>query len=190
MNLLKHLALPDRTGSFTVGVCPVLGDGTGARAAAAIARVVAQASPHRIVLVEATRKASQLASAFGVPRSAPGLREMTLPPPRNRFDTIHRTDLDNLYLLPSGEFSGTTTVAHVEWVHRILASHFPGIVMELPPMGEWLRRPMLKQKGEIHRVPDAVILVAASGRVGSWAVKRAVRRLKDADATLLGSFLT
>jgi Mrp family chromosome partitioning ATPase len=60
-------------------------------------------------------------------------------------------------------------------------------VMELPPMGEWR---LLNRKPGAHHVPDAVILVARSGCVGSWAVRRAVRRLKDADAILLGSMLT
>jgi Mrp family chromosome partitioning ATPase len=56
--------------------------------------------------------------------------------------------------------------------------------MELPPMGE------LRARDFCHHIPNGVVLVAAPGRVGSWSVRRAVRRLKHAEANLVASCLT
>lgn len=189
VDVIRQLTEATRTGSFTLGVCPVLDDGMGAHAASVIARAAAaRTSDQRILLIETTRKTSVLSGEFGVARSAAGLQEMLLPPPLNRFDTIHRTTIPNLFLLPSGGFRKAKVACNldqVEWIHRMLIAHFPGIVMELPAMGELLGRPSTFT----HHLPDSVVLVAGFGSVGYRAVRRATSRLKTADANLAGSLL-
>jgi hypothetical protein len=124
---------------------------------------------------------------FGIAPTAPGLFEMLQPPPHNRFDTVYQTDHRNLFLLPAGGFGHRRdllpTSGQMEWVHRVMSPHFSGIVMELPPMGE------LRAREFCHHIPNAVILVAAPGRVGTWSVRRAIRRLQKAEANVVASFL-
>jgi Mrp family chromosome partitioning ATPase len=187
LDVVHRLSNPVSTSSFTLGVCPVHGGSTAAKLAAAIAAAAAQASKHKILLIETCRREPLLAGMFGIPPVAAGLYEMLLPPPDNRFDTIYPTGTRNLFVLPAGGFGHRRdfmpSSQQVEWIHRVLSPHFPGIVMELPPMGE------LRAREFCHHVPNAVVLVAAPGRVGTWSVRRAVRRLQRADANLVGSVL-
>ncbi len=187
-DVVHRLTNPVSTASFTLGVCPVHGGQTAAKLAAAIAAAAAQASRHKILLIEFTRRDPLLAGMFGIPPMAPGLFEMLQPPPNNRFDTIYPTELSNLFLLPAGGFGHRRdflpSAQQMEWIHRVTSPHFSGIVMELPPMGE------LRARDFCHHIPNGVVLVAAPGRVGSWSVRRAVRRLKHAEANLVASCLT
>lgn len=187
-DLVHRLSHPLRTGSFTVGICPVHDGRTAGKLAAAIAVAAAQASRHKVLLVESSRRGSLLGPMFGLDPDAAGLYEMLLPPPHNRFDTIHPTGHPNLFLLPSGNWDGhrasSPASIQVEWVHRVLSPHFNGIVMELPPMGE------LRAREFCHHIPNAVVLVAQPGRVGSWSVRRAVKRLQRRDANLVSSLLS
>ena len=163
------------------------GGKTAAKLAAAIAVAAAEAAPHKVLLIETTRRDPLLAGMFGISPMAPGLHEMLLPPPANRFDTIYPTDYPNLFVLPSGGFGKRRGIVpdskRMEWIHRITSPHFTGIVMELPAMGE------LRAQQFCHHIPNAVVLVAAPGRVGTWSVRRAVRRLHRAEANLVASAL-
>jgi Mrp family chromosome partitioning ATPase len=187
-DVVHRLSNPVSTISFTLGVCPVHSGQTAAKLGAAISAAAAQAGRHKILLIETSCRNPFLAGMFGIPPSAPGLYEMLLPPPNNRFDTIYPTSLRNLFLLPAGGLGQRRDFipSHVqmEWIHRVLAPHFAGIVMELPPMGE------LRARQFCHDIPNAVVLVAAPGRVGAWSVRRAVRRLQKADANLIGSVVS
>ncbi len=185
-DVVHRLTTPVSTTSFTLGVCPVHSGQTAAKLAAAIAAAAAQASSHKILLMEFSRRDPLLAGMFGIPPMAPGLFEMLAKPPNNRFDTIYPTKHKNLFLLPSGGFGHRRdympNAAQMEWIHRITSPHFSGVVMELPPMGE------MRAHEFCHHIPNAVVLVAAPGRVGAWSVRRAVRRLQRAEANLVGSF--
>ena len=187
-DVVHRLTHPVSTACFTLGVCPVRTGQTAARLAAAIAAAAAQASRHKILLMEFTRRDPLLAGMFGIPPMAPGLFEMLQPPPNNRFDTIYPTELPNLFLLPAGGFGHRRDFLpssdQMEWIHRVTSPHFTGIVMELPAMGE------LRARDFCHHIPNGVVLVAAPGRVGTWSVRRAVRRLKNAEANLVGSYLS
>ena len=186
-DVVRRLTVPVSTASFTVGVCPVHGGQTAARLAASIAATAAQASSHRILLIESIRQDPVMAGMFGIPPMAPGLHEMLADPPHNRFDTIYPTQYSNLFLLPAGGFGQRRNFKpssrQMEWIHRVTSPHFAGVVMELPPMGE------LRAREFCHHVPNAVVLVAASGRVGAWSVRRAVKRLQRAQANLVCSIL-
>jgi hypothetical protein len=72
------------------------------------------------------------------------------------------------------------TKPQMEWVHSVLSRHFQGMVIELPAMGE------LRARAFCSEIPNAVVLVSHAG-CGSWAVKRAVKRLRAADVNLVGS---
>ena len=187
-DVVHRLTAPVSTATFTLGVCPVRRGQTAARLSAAIAAAAAQASSNKVLLIEFTRRDPLLARLFGVPPQAPGLFEMLAKPPHNRFDTIYPTDLRNLFLLPAGGFGQRRDFLpnseQMEWVHRVTSAHFTGVVMELPPMGE------LRAHEFCHHIPNAVVLVAAPGRVGAWSVRRAVRRLHRAEANLVGTFLS
>lgn len=187
LDVVHRLSNPVSTTSFTLGVCPVHSGETAAKLAAAIAAAAAQASRHKILLIETCRRDPLLAGMFGIPPIAPGLYEMLQPPPNNRFDTIYPAGIGNLFVVPAGGFGQRRdfipSSVQMEWIHRVLSPHFPGIVMELPPMGE------LRAREFCHHIPNAVVLVAAPGRVGAWSVRRAVRRLHRADANLVGSVL-
>lgn len=187
-DVVQRLTTPVSTRSFTLGVCPVHSGQTAARLAAAIAVAAAQASARKILLIEFTRKDPIYASMFKIPPTSPGLYEMLAKPPENRFDTVYPTEHANLFVLPAGGYGHrrdfVPSAQHMEWIHRVTAPHFSGVVMELPPMGE------LRARDFCHQIPNAVILVAAPGRVGAWSVRRAVRRLQRAEANLVGSFLS
>jgi Mrp family chromosome partitioning ATPase len=70
----------------------------------------------------------------------------------------------------------------LEWVHAVLGCHFQGIVLDLPPMGE------LRARELCARLPNAIVLVSHPG-CGTWSIKRAVKRLRAADANLVASSL-
>ena len=186
-DVVQRLTTPVSTTTFTLGVCPVERGQTASKLAAAIAAAAAQASPNKILLIEFTRHDPLLARIFGIPPRAPGLFEMLAKPPHNRFDTIYPTERKNLFLLPAGGFGQRRDFMpnsqQMEWVHRVTSPHFSGVVMELPPMGE------LRAHDFCHHIPNAVVLVAAPGRVGAWSVRRAVRRLHRAEANLVGTLL-
>ena len=183
-DVVHRLATPVSSTTFTLGVCPVHSGQTAARLAAAIAAAAAQSGRHKILLIEFTRRDPLLAGMFGIPSRAPGLYEMLAKPPHNRFDTIYPTEHQNLFLLPAGGFGHRgdfmPNSQQMEWIHRVTSPHFSGVVMELPPMGE------LRARDFCHHIPNAVILVAAPGRVGAWSVRRAVRRLHRAEANVIG----
>ena len=187
-DVVHRLTTPVSTTCFTLGVCPVHTGHTAAKLAAAIAAAAAQSANHKILLIEFTRRDPLLAGMFGIPAAAPGLYEMLAKPPHNRFDTIYPTGHKNLFLLPAGGFGRRRDFmpnsGQMEWIHRVTAPHFAGVVMELPPMGE------LRAHEFCHHIPNAVVLVAAPGRVGAWSVRRAVRRLQRAEANLVGSLLS
>ena len=187
-DVVHRLTTPVSTTSFTLGICPVRKGPTAARLAAAIAVAAAQASRHKILLIEFSRRDPLLAGIFGIPPMAPGLFEMLAKPPNNRFDTIHPTQHGNLFLLPAGGFGHRRDFMpnsqQMEWIHRVTSPHFAGVVMELPPMGE------LRAREFCHHIPNAVILVAAPGSVGAWSVRRAVRRLQRAESNIVGSMLS
>jgi len=188
-DVVQRLTTPVSTQSFTLGICPVHSGQTAARLAAAIATAAAEASTHKILLIESSRRQPLLAGMFGIPPRAPGLFEMLDKPPNNRFDTIYPTQHKNLFLLPAGgsgrRWRATMPSAQqLEWIHHVTSPHFSGVVMELPPMGE------LRSHQFCHQIPNAVVLVSAPGRSGAWAVRRAVRRLRHAHANLVGSFLS
>ena len=187
-DIVHRLTTPVSTTSFTLGVCPVHNGQTAAKLAAAIAVAAAQSSPRKILLIEFSRRDPLLAGMFGIPPMAPGLFEMLAKPPHNRFDTIYPTEHKNLFLLPAGGFGHRRdfmpSSMQMEWIHRVTSPHFAGVVMELPPMGE------LRAREFCHHIPNAVVLVAAPGRVGAWSVRRAVRRLERAEANLVASVLS
>jgi hypothetical protein len=107
---------------------------------------------------------------------------MLAPPPHNRFDTIHPTNIPNLFVMPAGSLKRLPRKEQLEWVHSVLACHFQGIVIELPAMGE------LRAREFCSSIPNAVVLVSHVG-CGSWSIKRAIRRLHAADANLVASSL-
>lgn len=187
-DIVQRLTTPVSTRSFTLGVCPVHSGQTAARLAAAIATAAAQASTQKILLIEFTRRKPLFACMFGISPQSPGLIEMLAKPPHNRFDTVYPTEHNNLFVLPAGGFGQTRnlmpTAQQMEWIHRVTSAHFSGVVMELPPMGE------LRAREFCHQIPNAVVLVAAPGRVGAWSVRRAVRRLQRAEANVVGTFLS
>ena len=173
---------PVKRGCFTVGVCPVESGPHAARMSAELAIMAARESQSRILVVETNPAHRVVDSAFGLGPNAPGLGEMLAPPPYNRFDTIHPTDVPNLFAMPAGSLKRMPGREQLEWAHGVLATHFQGIVIELPAMGElWARE-------YCSRIPNAVVLVSHAG-CGTWSIKRAVRRLRAADANLVGTSL-
>lgn len=182
MDLVYRLgndSAPAGRGCFTVGVCPVESGPHASRMAAELAILAARETQARILMVETT-PVSICAPAFGLGYDAPGLGEMLAPPPHNRFDTIHPTQIPNLFVMPSGSLRQMPTKPQMEWVHSVLSRHFQGMVIELPAMGE------LRARAFCSEIPNAVVLVSHAG-CGSWAVKRAVKRLRAADVNLVGS---
>lgn len=185
MDLVRRLGYdpaPVSRGCFTVGVCPVESGSDAARMAAELAILAARESGARILMVETNVTSPICATAFGLGEGAPGLGEMLAPPPHNRFDTIHPTHVPNLFVMPAGSLRETPTKPQLEWLHGVLARHFQGMVIELPAMGE------IRARSYCARIPNAVVLVSHSG-CGSWSVKRAVKRLRNADANLVASHL-
>ncbi len=185
MDLVRRLgndSAPAKRGCFTVGVCPVAGGPHAANMAAELAILAARESRARILMIETNGTHRVTDKAFSLGHGAPGLAEMLAPPPHNRFDTIHPTHVPNLFVMPSGSLKEIPPKAKLEWVHSVLAVHFQGIVIELPAMGE------LRAKEFCSRIPNAVVLVSHAG-CGTWSVKRAVRRLRAADANLVASSL-
>lgn len=102
---------------------------SGIRRALAIARDQA-ARGEKVLIVEAPRPESILGPMFGFPVSAPGLYEMLLPPPRNRFDTIYPTGERRLFILPSGDCRFRPTVWEMEWLISRIEPHFDCIITE------------------------------------------------------------
>jgi hypothetical protein len=186
MDVIRRLvqdSAPVARGCFTVGVCPVESGIEAAKMAAELAMMAARQSNARILLVETSISKpgySLAGDIFNLGPEAPGLAEMLAPPPNNRFDTIHPTFLPGLFVMPPGQLKRPPTKSQLEWVHSVLACHFQGIVIELPAMGE------LRAREFCNKIPNAVVLVTHPG-CGSWSIRRAVRRLREADANLVGS---
>lgn len=187
MDVIRRLAqdsAPVPRGCFTVGVCPVESGNEAAKMAAELAMMAArQSSNSRILLVETSVSKpgySLLSDIFSLGSDAPGLAEMLAPPPNNRFDTIHPTFLPGLFVMPAGRLQKPPSKPQLEWIHSVLAYHFQGMVIELPAMGE------LRAREFCSKIPNAVVLVTHPG-CGSWSIRRAVRRLREADANLVGS---
>lgn len=186
MDVIQRLAqdsAPSPRGCFTVGVCPVESGNEAARMSAELAMLAARQSKARILIIETSMSKpgySLLSDIFNLGSEAPGLAEMLEPPPHNRFDTIHPTFVPGLFVIPSGRLETPPTRTQLEWVHSVLSCHFKGIVIELPAMGE------LRAREFCSRIPNAVVLVTHPG-CGSWSINRAVRRLRAADANLVGS---
>ena len=67
---------------------------------------------------------------FGLSTDAPGMYEMLLPPPHNRFDTIYPTGHDGMFVMPSGEAKFRPTIWEMEWLYERLGQHFDCIVTE------------------------------------------------------------
>ena len=151
--------------------------------AAELAMLAARQSEARILLVETSVSKpghSVLSDIFNLGVDAPGLAEMLAPPPNNRFDTIHPTFVPGLFVMPAGRLIRPPTKQQLEWIHSVLSSHFQGMVVELPAMGE------LRAREFCGKIPNAVVLVTHPG-CGSWSIRRAVRRLREVDANLVGS---
>ncbi len=186
MDVIRRLAqdsAPAARGCFTVGVCPVESGNEAAKMAAELAMLAARQSNSRILMVETSVSKpgySLLSDIFSLGVEAPGLAEMLAPPPRNRFDTIHPTFIPGLFAMPAGRLLRPPTKTQLEWVHSVLSSHFQGIVIELPAMGE------LRAREFCSKIPNAVVLVTHPG-CGSLSIRRAVRRLREANANLVGS---
>lgn len=185
MDLVRRLGTDDapwQRGCFTAGVCPVEGGPHAARMTAELAILAARQTSARILMIE-TNPVHRIAdSVFHLGPNAPGLAEMLAPPPNNRFDTIHPTQIPNLFVMPAGRLRKMPTEEQMRWVHSVLSTHFQGMVIELPPMGE------LRAKEFCSRIPNAVVLVSHAG-CSTWAVKRAVRRLHAADLPIAATSL-
>jgi hypothetical protein len=153
--------------------------------AAELAVMAAKQSEARILLIETSQYRpghSTLSDHFRLGSGAPGLAEMLQPPPYNRFDTIHPTDVRGLFVMPAGRMPAPPSRGQLEWAHSVLCTHFQGIVIELPPMGE------LRAREFCGKIPNAVVLVAHRG-CGSLSIRRAVKRLRATGANLVGSSL-
>jgi hypothetical protein len=185
MDLIQRLgndSAPVKRGCFTVGVCPVEGGPHAARMTAELALLAARQSDSRILMIETNPVHRLVESVFDLGKDAPGLGEMLAPPPNNRFDTIHPTSVPNLFVMPAGSMRQFPGKEQLTWVHSILSSHFQGIAIELPPMGE------MRAREFCAKIPNAVLLVSHAG-CGSWSIKRAVKRLHAAHANLVGTTL-
>lgn len=186
MDLIRRLAHDTflaAQGCFTVGVCPVESGNEAARMSAELGMVAARQAQARVLVIETSYSQpghSTLSDLFNLGSDAPGLGEMLAPPPHNRFDTIHPTKIPGMFVMPTGRLTKMPTRGQLEWVHSVLAKHFQGIVIELPAMGE------LRAREFCSNIPNAVVLVTHPG-CGSWSIRRAVRRLRSADAPLVAS---
>jgi len=150
--------------------------------AAELGILAARETEARILIIETNPEHRVADHVFGLGTGAPGLGEMLAPPPHNRFDTIHPTHVPNLFVMPAGSLRHSPRREQLEWVHAVLGCHFQGIVLDLPPMGE------LRAREFCARLPNAIVLVSHPG-CGSWSIKRAVKRLRAADANLVASSL-
>lgn len=101
--------------------------------------------------------------------------------------SIHKTDLDNLYVLPSGPRppnpSELMHSARLSFLMEHLNRQFDTIIIDTPPV--------LPASDAVLLAPqvDGVILVVKAGLIGRKPIQRAVEQLRNAKANLIGVVL-
>ncbi|MBI3666855.1 MAG: hypothetical protein HY236_11645 [Acidobacteria bacterium] len=139
-----------------------------------------------VLLVEATFQRSCLAQIFGVP-AAPGLHEMLLDRAVQGSDCLRKTCFEHLWVLPAGGAKNRGDFGDLaesfRRVYETLTGQFNRLIFALPPITE-------KQDALFpFSLPDAVVLLVRPNSLAVRDLHRAMRRLIDAKANLVGTIL-
>ncbi|GAB4178192.1 MAG: polysaccharide biosynthesis tyrosine autokinase [Wenzhouxiangellaceae bacterium] len=152
-----------------------------------LATVMAQ-NGSKVLLIDADLRKPRLHRDFGKPHT-PGLTNRIAGAQQegNEHASIVPTDVDNLYLMPSGNKApNPAELLSSERIQKLIAMSaraFDHIIIDSAPI-LGLADALL-----LSRLVDGVILVVSAGRTTKDSVKSSVRRLAQVRAPLLGTVL-
>ncbi len=175
--------------SYSIGICPVQSADSTSRLAAFFSTCMSQASRSPVLLIEATLRSPCLAQYLHA-TPMPGLRELVLPAADNWTDCIQPTADPNLFLLSAGSWEDGTPCEDFErrlrLAHALASKHYRSIIIELSGWEDFEAFPAART---CYSLPDAMILAVMPNSCGTSKLRKAVRRLRRADANLVGSIL-
>jgi capsular exopolysaccharide synthesis family protein len=165
-------------------VTSAVGDEGKSLTAANLAISMAQ-SGLRTVLVDADLRKPSQASQFMVP-GREGLSTV-LVGIENLDAATHETDIENLWLITSGERppnpAELVLSASMRNIHRVLTTRFDLVVYDSPPVLAAV------EAAELAALADGVIVVVRANSTPKDAVRQAVDQLRHAHANVFGTVL-
>jgi general secretion pathway protein A len=175
--------------SYSIGICPVQSADSTSRLAAFFSTCMSQVSRSPVLLIEATLRLPCLAHYLHA-APTPGLRELVLPTAENWTGCIQPTADPNLFLLSAGSWVNGTPCEDFErrlrLAHALASKHYRSIIIEL---SGWEDFEVFPEARTCYSLPDAMILAVMPNSCGTSKLRKAVRRLRRADANLVGSIL-
>jgi capsular exopolysaccharide synthesis family protein len=152
---------------------------------------IALAEIHRrVLLIDADLRRPRLHQVFGLPNDR-GLGHLLVdgcsPGERPGDPPIQETEIERLYLLPSGSgASGATNLLHSDRMRTLLRQFrrdFDVVLIDSPPMLQ------IADARVLGRLADGVILVFRSGETSRSAALAACRRFAEDGTRVLGTVL-
>jgi capsular exopolysaccharide synthesis family protein len=140
----------------------------------------------RVLMVDADLRKPRLHRVFGIGQ-VPGLTERIARRDLSRMNCVHPTNVENLYVLPSGTIPPNP--AELLGPERLsglldeLGQFFDHLILDTAPVLG------LADALVLSRSADGVMLVASGGRTTKESLRYAVGRLRQVRAPLLGATL-
>ncbi len=183
------LAFQNSNSHSSVGICAAKQGESAAPFIAMLGEYLNGCVDSPVLLVEATFQTSSLAQILGVP-AAPGLDEILrdpVDPVQVRSDCFHQSRFGNVWVLPAGRVANWRNLAELgrdfRGLYDWLTARFRIVVVALPPAdgASDLLFP--------YSAPDSVVLLVKPNSTGVRDLERAMRRLADAEANVVGTIL-
>ena len=153
--------------------------------ASSLAITMAQ-SGMRVLLLDGDLRRPRLSSVLGAGNSKQGLTTVLLQP-STLSDSIVATQVDGLFLLPSGPLPpNPSELLHSENFRKVLADangKFDRVIIDSPPLMP------VTDAAILSRLVDTTMLVVRSGKTRKDHARQAVRALRDVKADIAGVVL-
>lgn len=141
---------------------------------------------NKVLLIDSDLRRPAVARSFRVSNSQ-GLTTILTAKQANLSESIHETEVPNLYVLPSGPVppnpSELLNSSKMDQLLKVLKEQFDIIILDVPPVNIVTDAQILASK------VDGVILVVPQGIALKGAVLRARDLLKKVNANLIGAVL-
>lgn len=152
--------------------------------ACSLATVLAQ-NGHRVLIVDSDLRRPRLHRTFRVPNDVGLSLAITGNVPLE--ECIHETDIDNVYVLPSGPIppnpSELLQSERFRDLLRELSSKFDRVIFDSPPILP------VTDAAVISQAVDGTVIVARAFRTNRIAVRQAVKQLLDVNGGIVGLVL-
>lgn len=140
----------------------------------------------KTLYIDADTRNSKFASRFRCSKKMVGLTNY-LSGIESIDKVIYDTDIENFYIIPSGNFPPNPTVLlqnkKFNLFMSVVRKHFDYIIIDSPPVELVIDPVIIKNKC------DAFILVVEENKSKSSVIKRSIKQLRNNDAKFLGVIL-